>query len=145
MEREDVRLITDRTEEDALLRTAKGIYNATDLVRVESAVAELVRLAAGRGLRPNVQVKTDWGLPGAFSQDSWPTKSQMTRYLANVRTVCAALDIDTAGLPQSMEQLTWQGANRIEEALQRALHRVRALLAIYRYSGEFYAGEENSL
>jgi len=139
-----MQLIFDRTEADVLLANEKGRYSHTDLNRVEAAVAELQRLAGQMDIYPGLTTKTDWGLPGAFDADSWPTEPQMQRYLANVHELCSALEI-RAGLPDTMAGLTWQGANAIEQALQAAHTRVMTVLAVLRYSGEIFAGEEFSL
>ena len=104
-----MQLITDRTEADVLLGNEKGRYSHTDLNRVESAVAELQRLAGQMDISPGLTTKNDWGLPGSFSSDNWPTESQMQRYLGNVHALCSALEIRT-GLPDTMAGLTWQGA-----------------------------------
>lgn len=137
-------LVTDRTKSDVLLGTEKGKYSAADLNRVESAVEELAVLAKKLGVNKQFEVKTDWGLPGEFSASQWPTKKQMARYLNNVWQLCNAVDL-AANLPGSMEGLTWDGANQIEQALLLVYERIQNILKIFRYSGEFFAGEENYL
>ena len=139
-----MQLIYDRTEADVLLGNEKGRYSHTDLNRVESAVAELQRLAGQMDIYPGLTTKTNWGLPGSFSADSWPAESQMQRFLGNVHALCSALEV-AAGLPDTMSDLTWQGANAIELALQTAYARVMGVLTVLRYSGEIYSGEEISL
>ena len=133
-------LITDRTKADVLLRTQKGCYGPADFNRVEQTVAELY--AAIGAL--DVPVKTDWGFPGVFSAAHWPTAAQMQRYLANVSNLCRKAEID-ADLPASMENLTWQGANQIEKALEMVYDRIQAIVQAFQYSGEMFAGEENDL
>lgn len=139
-------LITDRTEADVLLGTAKGQYNYTDLNRVESAVGELVALAARMGVGQDIVTKTDWAPPGAYLYSEWPTAgANMIRYLQNVSDLCDAFQVPTSALPYSMSSLTWEGANAIEKALQAVYQRIQKLLLYYRYSGEFYAGEETTI
>lgn len=133
--------VTDRTEADVLLGNAKGRYSAEDLNRVESAVAELCALAVCLDVHLDLITKTDWSGPGVFSQNNWPTESQMERYLQNVNTLCDRFSLG-AGLPGSMADLDHQGANAIEQALQQTYKRIDAILSTYRYSGEIYAGEE---
>lgn len=137
-------LITDRTEADVLLGNEKGQYGYQDLNRVEQAVQTLCTLAARLDIHPELTTKTDWGLPGLFSADSWPAQSQMDRYLQNVHTLCHMLSV-AAPLPETMVHLTWQGANAIENALQEVYLRVQGVLHTYRYSGDVFAGEENCL
>jgi hypothetical protein len=113
-------LITNRTYADVLLGNSKGVYSWEDLNRVEQAVDTLSRQAAEAGIVFQPVVKLDWAEPGAFDIQQWPVQSQMRRYLQNVKNLCSAVGV-TARLPQSMEKLTWEGANQIE----------RALLAVY--------------
>lgn len=137
-------LITDRTKSDVLLGTEKGHYSAADLNRVESAAAELTLLAKKLDIHTRISTKTDWAEPGTFSINTWPTKAQMTRYLGNVHSLCDAVEL-AANVPASMEHLTWEGANQIERALLLTYERIQSILQIFRFSGEFYAGEEKGI
>lgn len=136
--------ITDRTKTDVLLGTEKGFYGWEDLNRVETAVKELSNLAKLLGVRETVETKTNWGFPGVFSADQWPTKTQMERYITNVHIVCSSVEM-AAGLPDTMEGLNWQSANQIEKALQNTYERLNKTIANIKYSGEIFAGEENCL
>lgn len=140
-------LITDRTESDVLLGTEKGQYNYTDLNRVETAVGELVALAARMGVCQDLVTKTDWKPPEAFSATEWPVNgyNSMIRYIRNVIDLCDAFDVPRPGVPSVMGGLTWQGANAIEKALEAVYQHIQKLLVYYRYSGEFYAGEETTI
>lgn len=135
-------LVTDRTEADVIQGNAKGVYNYTDLNRVESAVAELFELANGLGFNFTSTVKTDWGIPGSFSQSTWPTVSQMERYLDNVRDLADAFSVSRILLPKTMEGLTYRSANVIEKILENVYTAIQGTTENYRYSGEIYAGEE---
>ena len=133
--------VFDRTESDVLLGNEKGRYTYQDLNRVETAVAILCQLAEKLDIHLGLYTKTNWAEPGLFSADSWPTESQMRRYLQNVHRLCDALDLSCA-LPVSMAKLDWEGANSIEEALAAALVRIQRIINTYQYSGELIAGEE---
>lgn len=122
-------------------RTKKDYYGYSDLNRVENAVAELAIIAKGLGVKKQFETKTDWGVPGLFSASEWPAKQQMQRYLNNVYELCSAVEAATY-LPSSMEKLTWDGANRIEEALSLAFARIEKIIQALRYSGEIYAETE---
>ena len=137
-------LITDRTQADVLLQTAKGRYGAEDLNRVERAVQALQRLAQQTDIHPGLVTKTDWAFTNVFSPEQWPTELQMQRYLENVRKLCTAFGIP-AQLPQTMGQLSWEDANRIEYALEQVYMRIENILQAFRFSGEVFAGEENIL
>lgn len=113
----------------------KGAYNATDLNRVETAVAELSEIltnlpdevkayAEAYGvawdaffdipyLVENIRTstKTDW------ANGDIPDIEDMERYLSNVKHLRNALEYATDELPSSMLNLTWRGANAIEKAL----------------------------
>lgn len=133
--------ITDRTESDALLGNEKGTYSFTDLNRVESAVLQIAEQITELGYAIRLQTKTDWSLPGDFSVESWPTESQMKRYLQNISDIRSVFLIPTQ-LPETIEKLDWNGANNIEKVLQTAFSRIAGIKQSFKYSGEIYAGEE---
>lgn len=135
-----LKLITDRTQEDVLLQNSKGTYGAADLNRVESAVKALAELATDLDVRFSPVTKTDWVLSGYPSQNT-PTKSQLQRYLNNVKALCDAVEIQY-NLPVSMEKLGYREANSIEASLLAAECRVREILSCLRFSGELYAGDD---
>lgn len=137
-------LITNRTEADVLLENARGTYGYEDLNRVEAAVEQLCALVKQLDIHLDLTTKTDWELPGVFNVATWPTAEQMARYLDNVCALCDALDLK-ANLPETMAHLTFEGANKIENALLLVYNRVQGVLQTYQFSGEFYAGEENVL
>lgn len=134
-------LITDRTESDVLLGNKKGVYGIEDLNRVESAVRELVSLFSSLDINLSLDTKTDWALPGDFSISQWPVESQMNRYLENIAAIKNAFSLSVQ-LPASMNRLTWVYANNIEKILQQAFDRSWNIIQSFRYSGEFFAGEE---
>ena len=136
-----MQLITDRSEADVLLGTEKGYYGSSDLNRVETFVEDLLRKLPELDVRILLKTKRDWTLTDAFSPDTWPVKSQMARYLENVRALCESLDLYPE-IPRSMERLDYVGANQIEQALLLAERRIAAVKNTYRFSGELIAGEE---
>ena len=136
-----MQLITDRTESDALLRNEKGVYGYADLNRVETAVQEITALFPALDISTELDVKTDWGLPGAFSESKWPVASQMQRYLRNIDTLKKLFSVSIR-IPTSMSRLTWSGANSIERVLQVSMQRANGTIQSFPYSGETFAGEE---
>ena len=107
--------MTDTQKAEYTGYATKDAYNYSDLNRVETAVAGL---AERLGL--TLTTKTNWSL--------WdtPTQSQMERYLSNVKTLvnkyAETHDISTfPPLPDSMNHLTWEGANNIEICLTEML------------------------
>ena len=148
----------------------KGSYNASDLNRVETAVAYLAELllALSDGLKSYASsngvawdaffdvpydknsyyltTKTDW------SQLDIPTPEHMARYLENVKALRSALDYATSDLPRSMDNLTIDSANAIEKALNGLYVAISEFDAktkvnldntasVWIYSGEIYSGE----
>ena len=134
-------LVTDRTIQDVLSGGEKGVYTHTDLNRVEHTVGVLQDMARSLDVYLQLDVKEDWCLPGEYSPDTWPVESQMARYLGNVVGVLKGLEL-SAPLPDSMENLDYQGANQIEQALQQACDRILRVMQTFQYSGEVFAGEE---
>lgn len=126
-------LITDRGP--------AAVYEYTDLNRVESAVAEIAAMFPQLGITAEIHAKTDWGLPGDFTSNSWPVAGQMARYLSNIEKI-KTLFPNSVILPETMDALTWTGANNIEKVLQIAFERIGGIQNAYRYSGELFAGEE---
>lgn len=137
-------LITDRRQADVLLGNEKGRYTHADLNRVEQATLTLAGFAKVLDGDMGLVCKTDWALPGSFSPAGWPVKTQMERYLSNVRALRDRY-APTQALPESMEKLDWQGANQIESALLKAYGVLTGRLHDFQFSGEFFAGEENGI
>lgn len=158
-------LVTDRTLSDVLEGNEKGTYNASDLNRVGAAVSYLAEIlvslpddlksyAESNGVAWDVffdvpydppayvlTVKTDW------VEEDIPTPEQMELYLENAKALRNALDYDTDKLPDVMDNLSWQGANAIEKALEgldEAITILRDTTKTYLYntaSAWFYSGD----
>ena len=135
-----IELITDRTEEDVLLKNAKGIYGYKDLNRVESAVDTINEYLVILGSAVQMATKTDWKPHDGFSNSDDPVESQMIRYLKNITKIRDVFKISIE-LPGSMNNLTFEDANRIEAVLRSAISKAEATVQSYFYSGEIYAGE----
>lgn len=157
----------ERTEWNTAL---KGAYDESDFNRVEGAVETLqnILLALPDDLReyaetlgvawdaffdityslePLVLVtKTNW-LRGEI-----PGKNDKSRYLGNVATLRSLMEYETDELPDSMEDLTIDGANAIEKALellnaeidkfrQMRETQLQNTASSWYYSGDVYANE----
>ena len=121
--------------------TPKGVYQYTDLNRVEAAVEEIAAQFQSLGISLKLAVKKDWAPPEDFTSETWVTGNQMERYLQNVSAIHNLFPV-AFDLPKAMSDLNWEGANSIEKTLKAAVDRIAAMKQSYRYSGEFYAGEE---
>lgn len=115
----------------------KGCYNYQDLNRVGAAVAVIAAemVTVGTALKAykeennvddndpmfapldpdkvSVDPKTDWDMTDV------PTKTQMARYIADIRTLYSNIPLPetTPSPPETAEHLTWQTANAIEKIL----------------------------
>lgn len=105
--------------------TTLGAYNYSDLNRVERAVKEIAEI-----LGVTVETKTNW--------TGWdiPENSEMVRYLGNIRRIQEICG-ETTRIPETMEDLTYSTANRIEEVLLRCRTIAEATLRC----GELICGE----
>lgn len=147
----------------------RGAYNATDLNRVETAVATLS--ATLRALPNDLRSYAEGLLVAwndffgisydptvldlqtrSWSMDDIPTAAEMARYLSNVKTLRGTFDFDMEDLPESMERLTVDGANAIEKALMllseeidkfraKRTQQIDNTAAAWFYSGDLYANE----
>lgn len=154
-------LITDRTQADVdyvarlnalgeLRMTAqeladwrtdlKGAYNASDLNRVGQAVAYVAALLNSYGYAADVTPLKTW--QGGDTPDI-PTVAEMQTYLANVRAVREALTVplDMPQLPASMDGLTYEGANAIEQVLLIVDELLMRMAASFVYCGQPYCGQ----
>ena len=120
------------------LAPSKGAYNYTDLNRVEEAVAKLTSyleaLNRGSGLYPT----------RSWTAGDVPTATDMQRYIANIQAIRATLPELHSIMPQapaSMSNLTYEGANAIEEILSYAMQYVESRIQAFPFSGEIYGGE----
>lgn len=113
-------------------------YNVEDINRVGEAVQLLADILRAYGYNADVDPKTDW------TEDDYPTRTEMERYLANIRALTEAYAVltTTPELPESMRFLGYEGANNIEQILLDIETLIQNMVAAFRYSGTFYAGTE---
>lgn len=132
-----IELVTDRTQADVDAQNQKGMYTDKDLNRVESAVSQLADLLRGIGYVLDVNPKTDW------TEDDYPDEPNLKRYLSDLRKIRGKLDIAQGipEIPQSMEHLTYWGANDIEKMLLAVNDTIERIKKSWWYSGEIYSGE----
>lgn len=107
--------------------TTKGAYNYSDLNRVERAVIEFHEATA-----LNLDMKTErWRM--------WdvPTRTDMDRYINNIKKIRKAFLSEDIPLPNGMDYLNFESANQIEEVLSKAW----ATLDTSLHSGELICGE----
>ena len=89
----------------------KGAYNASDLNRVGSAVEYLTDTLYSMGYNVPTVHKTDWIEAG------FPMQAQMETYLENIQILRDRLPYVAPDAPDTMQNLTFQSANAIEEIL----------------------------
>lgn len=115
----------------------KGAYNAADLNRVGGAVEYIAARLNSYSYPVAVSAKTDW-----VSGDI-PTKEQLDTYLDNVSRLKKAFSVKktTPALPESMDKLTVDKANAIEQILTDIDELLSNMASAWFYSGDLYAGE----
>jgi hypothetical protein len=132
-----VNLIYDRTAEDVANGTAKGYYRYTDLNRVQAAVVYIRDrfLAAGYDTIPAPSFRT-------WAENDVPRRNRLNAYLAAVRSLDVVPGFGNAeSVPNTPDNLTWQGANAIEEFLTLTDAAVDSIESAWYYCGEVFAGE----
>lgn len=112
-------MITDRTQLDVDSGTSKGVYNATDLNRVEAKVAELAGIFDQLGYAISPVTRLDWGMSDI------PNTDDLQRYFTNIATIRNLLAVmdTTPTVPMVgaegyvWEPFTFDLANHVEEIL----------------------------
>lgn len=120
------------------LAPSKGAYNYTDLNRVEEAVAKLDSYLVALDRVEGLHATRTW------KANDVPSATDMQRYIANIKLIRAALPELHHVMPQapaSMVNLTYEGANAIEEILSVAMQYVESKIQTFPFSGEIYGGE----
>lgn len=126
----NIAMVTDRAD-------GNTYYNYSDLNRVEAKTAEVAELLTAQGYVTTIDVKTDWKMT------DFPTQTEMQRYLGNVKKcVNNFCKMPGVTLPDTMDRLDYIGANNIEKTLIGIEKLLEYMLAVMRYSGTFYSGNE---
>lgn len=162
--------ITDRTLADVYYRTPKGYYSHTDLNRVEKntstawidlrqALNEVLPLLSKYqiegvwSLCPQIDIQTLIRVKPYWNALDIPRQAEMTRYLRNIHKVITALrEVDLPQTTDTMNYLTWEQANAIEQAIQQIVNNIAYYIEIFKsrisrvaasqiYSSEIYGGE----
>lgn len=151
-------LITDRTQQDVArlqalaekgfanmtdaertewLAPSKGAYNASDLNRVEQAVAYLHDRLNAYGYRMVIEPIRVWTAADV------PTVHEMARYIVNIKAIRQAFVTlaTTPSVPETMNRLTYADANAIEQILSDVDRLLHNTIASFTHSGEIYGGE----
>lgn len=130
-------LVTDRTQNDVSNGTKKGCYNSEDLNRVGSAMVYLRDRLNDNGYNIDIEPETAWTISGI------PTQSDMVYYLGCLGSLKGAMTLPTGtpDAPETMENLTYTGANNIEKILEAVDDMLTKSITFLWYSGELYAGE----
>lgn len=130
-----MQLVTYRTEYDHLEGRRTGFYNVTDLIRVNEAIEHVANLLAENGYEATVATKIDWQL------NDIPTEAQMQQYVDSIRSIRNAIELarTTPAAPATMDGLTWETANHIEQILVDVEYMVSHVLRWLKRSGQFDA------
>lgn len=117
--------------------TSKGFYNAEDLNRIGQAVEYIADRLKSAGYAVEINPKIDWSMVDI------PDTSQMMRYLDDVETIRAALQVlpTTPETPDDMENLNWKEANDIEKILDDVDYLLTKSIQARFFSGDLFSGE----
>lgn len=108
----DAKRFSDMTaaEQAEWLAGSKATYNVTDLNRVGGFILDLQeKLHDIAGITVDVAPKTDW----VYSDI--PTIAQLNRYISDLQTLKNSLIFNTPEIPDTVSNLTLNGANAIEQ------------------------------
>lgn len=132
-----LQLITDRTAEDVAKKAEKGYYNVSDLNRVGAAMVYIRDKFNDNGYDVDISPKTTWKV------EDIPVDSDMVLYLGCLGTLKDVLTLpeDTPEAPETMDKLTYVGANNIEKILLAIDEAINRSIAFLYYSGDIYSGE----
>lgn len=130
--RDTVWLITDRTDRDT---GDKGHYNCLDLIRVNEALDYVAELLRGAGYIVSVNTRKDW------SMNDIPTPAEMAVYIQNIQAIKNTMEYlsTTPQPPRTMNRLTWQQANDIEQLLVDAEYTIFHIHEGLKRTGQFDA------
>ena len=150
-------LVTDRTQEDVDLVTSlaskwldgtitsaekttwlaglKGAYNYTDLNRVGEAVEYVADILNSSGRSITVTAKQDWEM------EDIPTTTQMTAYLADLTILKSSVSGASGTAPTSMDYLTYEKANAIEQLIINVYNAIISERANYELCGMTISGD----
>lgn len=126
--------VVDRTEEDVLLRTVKGVLQADDLNRIENDIEYL---------RTLLNIKRPPFKAQIYTMASKPTKNRFVQILVTTRSIRASYTVTSStppldfGLPLN----TWEKWNAIEANLQDVYKIYSQAQEMMVYCGEVFSGE----
>lgn len=130
-------LIYDRTQSDVDNKTTKGYHNYTDLNRIESACRYLANLLTSYGYTVSITTKTDWKI------SDMRYASEMERIRQNIGKIEDTYYSlpTTPSLPSTLNKITWQKANDIEEILAHIDLLIKNMEQVFIYSGVARCGQ----
>ena len=118
---------------------SKGAYNYTDLNRVTQCMEYLDETLRSYGYETGYQpliVQAGREDPYIWLETDSPTQSQMAQYLNNVLSIWSTIMGDPT-LPETMVNLTQEGANQIEAALIEINTAIEQIIAAMARSNSF--------
>ena len=104
-------LVTDRTQADVIAGNEKGIYKASDLNRVGTALITVHDRLRTHGIDVPADVRED------YAADEVLDKAVMNAYIESANAVHDAVENSAPQPPAGIDGLDWEGANNIERAI----------------------------
>lgn len=117
-------------------RLSGSKYNYTDLNRVEGNVFLISQMLNEYGYTDVINTKTDW------TSLDFPKATSMQTYIDNVNTIKNSFYSLAPNPPTVMDNLTYISANNIEKTLNSVYDLIINMEETFKYSGEFYSGND---
>lgn len=124
-------------EQNEFLTDMKGAYNASDLNRIGEACA-FVRdkeISLALPVSSSLIIRTNW----AFGEI--PTSADLSNIINTINALKSALSLTTPETPATLNQPTFEVANRLEEILVMCNTLCENIVATYVYCGQPYCGQ----
>lgn len=131
-------LIYDRTSTDIANKTTKGLWNYTDMNRVESWCQYLATELTSYNYPVTITTKTNW------ARSSKRTSADMERVRSNIKKLKDAFYSFT-NIYSNAEDFDYLKANNWEKILHEIDELYEKMKAEFLYSGTFYSGESEGL
>lgn len=136
MNTEDLTFVFDRTAQDVQNLTSKGVYNASDLNRVESDCRILNELLTAFGYPSDIVTKENW------SDYDFPYAIEMERIRKNISAIRDNFFVmsSTPDTPASLDYLNYLTANDIEKILYDLYQVYQIVMSMTPRLNNFYLG-----
>lgn len=130
-------LVTDRTQQDIDQETDKAFIDYEDLNRIKDAIAELKQKADDAGYGFVQTFLKEWSI------EDIRTKAEIDKLKNDLLSIRGLVSVptNTPQVPQKPFE-NFSKANDTEQIISIVNSLIDGIVTSFKYSGEFYAGEE---